>query len=958
MGIPLFRFLFRKMWNTRWMTLSTLLGLLVAISFTVSIPMYSDGALKRVVSQSIADNSQTLPAGSLLMRYQVSGADKTDLNALHSVDQYIKNDVKEKIGFPSQVFVRTQSLRSTEVYPEDPTKVDASRIRTMTLASMDGLTDKIEWTNGRTYKETAPGSPVEVVMLEDAMYRNDLHIGAVLEYPVSGGAESLVKVKIVGTFKPLKDTDPYWYQGFDSMVNMLYVAPDIFENKLLKEMQIPINQSSWYYAFDLRDIQTSQITDLSRTLNRLKIDLNQQLKDTKVELSFEKLLEEFRSQSIQLQMMLLTLAAPMIAMVFYFIAMNANQSLQKQQSDIAVLRSRGASTRQIIMLYLIEGVILGGVALAIAPFVGWFMAKSIGSANGFLEFVNRKSIPVGFTTDAVIFGIVAVIIALLASIIPAVIFARSSIVNLKQKLARSDKKPFWQRWFLDILLLGVAGYGYYLSSQQQMLSFQTGMSADQLQVQPFLFFVPAIAIFASGLFFLRLFPWILKIIQWIGGKLLPVPLYLTLTQLSRSSTAYYPLMILLILTLGLGVYNSSAARTIDVNSTEQILYKYAADVVITPVFESYQERDPDAKKGNQGGGSGQGGGTGRPPGGGGQDQQPQGKIIYNEPPFEVFKRLPGVEAATRVMQVKANVLSAGSSLGSGNLVGIDNVDFAKVAWFREDMYPLHPNLYLDALGKYMESAVIIPTSVAKQNQINPGDPLTLTVNGQELELVVVGTLPYWPGQYPAKMPFYIVNLDYVYDQLGTIPYDVLVKMKDGAKLKPIMDALQKEQIDLVSIKDANAELRNQSKHPTRGGVFGILSLGFLISIIVSLIGYILYWFFNLSGRVVQFGVLRAMGLSRRQLTGMLLLEQIFTAGLAIGLGVLIGKLASILFLPFLQSTTDARMQVPPFRIIFDSKDTMQLYIVVGVMMLLGASLLFVHIRRLRVHQAVKMGEER
>src|SRR5690606_16409625 len=150
----------------------------------------------------------------------------------------------------------------------------------------------------------------------------------------------------------------------------------------------------------------------------------------------------------------------------------------------------------------------------------------------------------------------------------------------------------------------------------------------------------------------------------------------------------------------------------------------------------------------------------------------------------------------------------------------------------------------------------------------------------------------------------------------------------------------------------------QARHPTRGGVFGILSLGFLISVIVSLIGYLLYWFFNLSSRVVQFGVLRAMGLSRRQLTGMLLLEQVFTAGLSIGLGIGIGRLASYLYLPFLQTSENVQQQVPPFRVIFDAKDDLAIYIVVTFMLLVGAALLFMHIRRLRVHQAVKLGEER
>jgi len=101
-----------------------------------------------------------------------------------------------------------------------------------------------------------------------------------------------------------------------------------------------------------------------------------------------------------------------------------------------------------------------------------------------------------------------------------------------------------------------------------------------------------------------------------------------------------------------------------------------------------------------------------------------------------------------------------------------------------------------------------------------------------------------------------------------------------------------------------------------------------------------------------------MGLSRKQLTGMLLLEQIFTGGLAIGLGFVIGKVASRLFLPFLQTAENVGSAVPPFRVVFEQQDTIQLYVVVGFMLLTGAALLFLHIRRLRVHQAVKMGEER
>ncbi len=963
------------------MTLSSLAGLIMAVAFATSIPMYADGALKGVVEQSLKEQSDGLPAGSLLMHYQASGGDKTDLTALSNVMSYIREKVPEEIGFPHASFVQTLSIASAEIVPEDPSKVDPSLVRQMTISTMSGIDKKAELTQGRWFADSVgSGNTIEAVMLDEAMYRNDVHIGDVFEYPIYSGLNITVRVKIVGSFKPTADTDPFWYQGLEGMMNTLVVGDNALQTGLLKNLNIPLHTANWYYAFDLSNIKTSQLSPLNRTLERLNVDLYQQLKNTRVEISFAKLLGEFRTQSLQLQLLLFTLAAPMLAMVFYFIAMNARQSLDKQRADIAVLRSRGAGTRQIIWMYFLEGLMLGLAALILGPLIGWFMAKSIGSANGFLEFVDRKSIPVGFSNEAVIAGIAAVLLAVLATVIPAVIYARASIVNYKQQLARSDRSPGWQRWFLDVLLLGVAAYGWYLFNERQLVSFQSGLTTDQLNVQPFLFFVPAIAIFAMGLFFLRIFPWLLRLFGWLGKRLLPVPAYLTLTQLSRSSKGYYPLMILLILTLGLGVYNASAARTIDLNSTERTLYKFGTDVTVKTVWEGQadpvdQGRNAGGDNGGSGGGpngggqqgeGGQSGGNGSGEGGAPGAEGPGGpggapdvptRITYNEPPFEVFRTLDGVQAAARVLQTPGNIIVSGKSIGQGTLMGIDNVDFAKVAWFRDDLFPINPFYYLKFLGMY-EEAAIIPSSVAEKYQLKLGDVVSVGLQDNVIDFVVVGIVPYWPSQYPDQSPFVIANLDYIYDQVPIIPYDVWLKMKPGALTGTVIKELQAKGIELADVQDVRIELARQSKLPTRGGVFGILSLGFLVSIIVSLTGYVLYWFFNLSGRIVQFGVLRAMGLSRKQLTGMLLLEQIFTAGLSIALGIAIGKIASLLFLPFLQTTENVANSVPPFRVVFDSKDTAQLYIVVGVMMLMGAGLLLVHIRRLRVHQAVKMGEER
>lgn len=959
MWLAMLRFLYRKMWKTRWLTISTLAGLIIAVAFTTSIPMYANGSLKRVVQQSLLEENQGLPAGALLIRYQTVGSDVPDLDSIEEVDQFIANEIPQRIDFPQHNYVRTYGFRTGTVYSADPEQTDNVR-RRMAVSAMSHLSEHVKITSGEMFSESGSSSNViEAVILEEGLYRNYLRVGEEYLYQISG--QRPITIKIVGTYEPEISSNPYdayWYRGMDSFYNTLIISEQSF--KQLLEQGIPLDIANWFYNFDLREIETSQLAPTATTLERLNLELYQILRNTQIDISFAGMLKEFRRTSLQMQTMLLTLAAPMIAMVFYYIAMNSRQSLERQRSDIAVLRSRGASNKQIFFIYVLEGLVLGAAALVAGPMLGWFMAKSIGASSGFLTFVNRSALPVDVGTDTIIYGLIAVFIAMLASVIPAIQYAKSTIVGLRQQMARTNRKPFWQKFYLDIVLLGVSAYGWYLFQERQFLSLQTGLSGDQMQVQPFLFFVPALAIFSLGLFCLRLFPLILRLIGGIGRRMLPVPLYLTLTQLSRSSKAYYPLMLLLIMTLALGIYNASAARTIDLNSREQLLHSYGTDVIVQAVWEGFSDvmpRDPGNQPPGGEDGNEDGGGSGNQPPPRNEYETPP-PMHYVEPPFEVFRELEGVEHAARVLRTPTNVIVAGRSAGRGEMMAINNDEFARVAWFeRRDLFGHHPFEYLNLLGSY-EQAALIPTNFAERYQLKPGDVISLTVNQVAIEFVVVGTVPYWPAQYPQNMPFFIVNMPYVYDEVPMIPYEVWIKMKEGAPITPVVEQLQEKGIPLASIKDVRIELLQQERLPTRGGIFGILSLGFLVSVLISLIGYVLYWFFNLSSRIVQFGILRAMGLKRRQLTGMLLLEQLFTAGLSIALGFGIGKLASYLYLPFLQTTSSARLQVPPFRIVFESRDSMQLYIVVGVMMLIGAGLLFAHIRRLRVHQAVKLGEER
>ncbi|MCQ6559654.1 ABC transporter permease [Paenibacillus mendelii] len=920
------------MWQNRWFTLTTMLGLTVAAAFAMSIPMYADGTLKRLVAKSLQEETKGLPAASLYIKFQSGGKEGTDLDGLGETDRWMTGELPDRIGFPVDATSSRMSLAASTVRSaQTGAGSSSSRLVRMELAAQNGMTDRIEIVEGKLPRDGIQQGSVEALVLSETLTRNGWRIGDTFYYDAKN-ADGLTKrltVRIAGTYKLKEETDLSWaINGKEQLADTLLIGRGTMTDTLIKEKQFVLDSADWFYAFDLKEIRIADLAPLIGELQRLEINLHQMLENTKVNLTFIDMLREFNRQSVLLQAMLFALAAPVLAMVLYFITLNAKQALDRQRSDIAVLHSRGASPRQITALYFIEAALLGGAALLIGLGLAWFMAKTIGSSSGFLSFVGRKSIPVGWNRAVWLFGGAATMLAVIATTAPIRKYAEASIVQHAQQRARSGRNPLWQRLYLDVALLAAVAAGWYLLDNGQISS--TGQSGEAAQIQPFIFVIPALFLFASGLLCLRLFPMLLRSWNALMKNRMPVTMYVTLTQLSRSAVSFYPLMILLIITIGLGVYNASAARTMDVNASDRTSYQYGSDVVLKAAWEGVQ------------------------------DENDENKVYYNEPSFQAYSQLEGVKAATRVMKATGKVEISGKTVGMGQVVGIDNAQFAKTAWFRDDLYPIHPYEYLNALGA-TEQAVLISAGFAEQYGLKVGDPLRITIGYDKavVELAVVGIVPYWPSQYPGESPFFVANLDYLYQQMEKIPYEIWMKMEDGAKLTPVLEILAERGITVASAEDARGELIERRNHPAQGGVFGILSLGFLISLLVSLLGYLIFWFFTLSRRVVQFGILRAMGLSRSQLTGMLLLEQLFTTGLSVAAGIGLGTLASRLFLPFLQDgSVEGTRQVPPFRIVFEAEDTLKLYMATGIMLAAGACLLILQLRRLRISQAVKLGEER
>ena len=288
------------------------------------------------------------------------------------------------------------------------------------------------------------------------------------------------------------------------------------------------------------------------------------LPDTELESSPVPALRQFRSKSQALTGSLFAFSAPVLGLVLFFLSLAAGLFVRNQQNEIAVLRSRGASRLWILVVYIIEWGSLGLAAWVLGLPVGVMLAGLMGRTQSFLDFSNAAAFNPHLSMQAVFFGLLAVIVGIIFCLIPVWQFGRYTIISYKQERARSQKRPFWQRFYLDFACLLPALYGWYTLYTKGRLSVlgRTVGSTNPFQ-NPLLFLLPSLFLLGSGLLLIRLLPLFLNFIASITSRLSGVSFPYIIRHFARSGHAFQGVLLLTVCTVGLAVFVASEARSLD-----------------------------------------------------------------------------------------------------------------------------------------------------------------------------------------------------------------------------------------------------------------------------------------------------------------------------------------------------------------------------------------------------------
>lgn len=958
--LAIFVMILRKMWKNKWLEFSLLSGLILSVALVSSMPIYTNAILQRMLVKDLENMqkySQQYP-GSIWSSIYLTDESAQDARAkINFTDSFMQTKAGPGFGLPILHYVRTRGTSTYKFVPADTGKIDGSINRTAEIDALEGIEDHIRLVDGRLPAKEPVNGVYEALVLESMLTSFKMVLGN--EFVVQDdNVKQPVKIKPVGVFEKKDDSDVYWQDTSLSGFRSSFLIPfELFERDMTTSKVLPIRSSSWYFALDYSDMNLSNVFSF--------ISMNEAIVEHAGMYYFnhgEKApalvtIQTYFDRAEKLRAMLWSLNVPVMIMLVFYLFMVANLITERQKTEIAVLRSRGASRLQVLAGYAAEALLLGGVAFAAGPFVGMWLTKLLGSSSGFLEFVQRSALHAEVDREALRYALYAVGCSFVTMLIPAFLATRTSIVGHKQQQARQKRSSFWHKFFIDIVLVAVSIYGLTTFERQRRDMLTLGIDSSTLTVDPLLFLVPALFVLGTGLLLLRIYPWFVRFVYWIGKKWWPPSLYATLIQVGRSGVQYQFLMIFLIMTIAIGLYSASAARTINQNTDDKIMYANGADMILKTAWEN------DAPP---------------PPMPGAPEPAPTAapkRIQYTEPPFTPFTQLTGVEHAAKVFVRRDAVASSGKESTQVGLMGIDTDDFGRTAWLRDGLLDHHLYDYLNLLAGDSKAAFVSRT-YAEQKGVKPGDTIYIGwVGAESRTFVVYGIVDYWPtfnpnppapsasaaasakDKKPVAPMFVIAHLDYIQSAIALEPYDVWIKLAPGAQRQTFYDEIAARKLPVTAIVDTREQLINARNDPFQLAVNGVMTLGFLISMAISFFGFLLYWVLSLGGRILQLGILRAMGISFLQVIGMLVAEQLLTSGAAIAIGIATGNVTSELFVGLFQITFNPATQVPPFRVTFKEIDSLRIYAIVTVMIACGMTVLGVLLSRIKIHQAVKLGED-
>lgn len=930
------RYILRKMISKKWLFIALLIGNILLTGIAASNPLYADAVMQRMLTDDMDAYLTKKNAYPGLVSVFFNGSVKK--NGLIKENEALAHAVPADFGVPARMEVRRYFMSPMQNQPL--IERDDAKISSIGLGALEDVAAHARIVAGRMFdSERRADGTVEVIVSQRALVELNLLMGERREFPKLTDADGQpIVIEVVGVYDVSDVEDPYWVRSPSSYKSECLLDFDLF-NRLFVREDLPVALSGcWYELLDAEQMSARNAQALYETALKYQ-EMGKNRQYLTVTVAFSDILKNHISQARRVRVTLWVLQAPIYILLAAFVFMVSRQILETEEAEISVLKSRGVSGGQILSMYLLQSCLLALAGTAAGVPLGALITQALGSANAFLEFVSRRALPVRVGRETALYALAAAAVSILAMVLPVRRYAKVSIVAQKQKKARRAR-PFWQKAFLDVIALGTALYGLY-SFNGQKAQLAERILAGEVP-DPLLFLCSSLFIIGAGLVAIRLIPLFVSAVFRVFRRLWSPALYASFLKVLRQRANQDFIMIFLVMTIALGVFNAQTARTINDSAEENTRYVTGADVVLREKWESNADQVAENSSLD---------------------------LIYYEPDYGVYQTMEGAASVCKVF-TDANVSCSvpGGTLKKTLLMAIDTDAFGRTAWFDASLLPHHINEYLNAMAQNAR-AVLVSANFRDEYGLKLGDVINYwNTDSESTRGIIYGFVDYWPGYAPftheksadgvyreTENHLIVANLSQVQDVMGVRPYSVWVRAKDGAQF--LYDYAETSGTRYAVFEDVDAKIVEMKNDPMIKSLNGVLTVGFIVALALCFIGFLMYWILSIRQRTLQFGIYRAMGMRMREILTMLLNEQLCISVLSIAVGAAVGHLAAKLYMPLIQIAYASSDSYLPLRTSVDVSDTLRLLVIVAVMLIACMAILFTIIRRMKIAQALKLGED-
>jgi len=295
-------------------------------------------------------------------------------------------------------------------------------------------------------------------------------------------------------------------------------------------------------------------------------------------------LETFDQKLFFTRIPLLVLVLQIAGIVLYYLFMVSTMVVERQTSEISLLKSRGATTAQVMQIYVIEGLMIMLLALALGPPLAALVISLLGHTPPFADLSGGHNLSVRLTGDAYLWASAGALLAYATLLYPAYQATRRTVVQQRTASARPPKAGVFTRYYLDVVLVALGGILFYQLDRRGTLVNEK-LFGEQT-TDPLLLLTPAFFILTVGIVFLRLFPLVLRVVAWVVARMRGTAVLIGMWQLVRNPVHYSRLVLLLMLATAVGMFAASFGATLNRSYADRAGYESGADLRVTGIRRS------------------------------------------------------------------------------------------------------------------------------------------------------------------------------------------------------------------------------------------------------------------------------------------------------------------------------------------------------------------------------------